>query len=910
MKYSKVGQPRPRPRCQIYRYSFETCTLVNKINKRFSASKTNYGRTVVAAEIKEQQAPPRPIVGEVLLNEPQRKASEENAPLTVNSTHVKQKVASSEVNTITRISLQDRKMIVKEIENIAFDPKDKKTDRIQQLRYYKEALMKTYHPTTLATALKMEFDNRYSEKYNCMGLINGGMLIYIAYFPEMMFWKKLFHLGTTHVEKPGFDSITAIMKVYLQDLGLSFTLSEVGLFKKYFAKNMSDKEFIAFFQYCITNEMKTLKLNNTMFFIKRIFDIEKPNDRTKIYKSILTFEGAEEEFKNISLHQKLSKLLPDKYFFSAVEYMVNNNVDNKYSTAMLYLIDALSDFFLKKSHHKNNIRLVDISNYLRCFYLVSLQREIVETSSSNEPSKPIVYFSNLLKYVNDNIKEYNPNELEVFFIRNFDMFAKMLSVDGRLEYFQTMVMHTLTKYSLFFMGHNDAGRSKNPLVLHYRMIFWRIFFKTFLKLTDNDYGALFAFLEKLHPSIMVTLIKFNLLADFDYKPSESFLNKIEHAISSSTEEEINSWNVDQGSLANEAFLAHFYEYLVIPSSMDSQSFRNKYYEYCEKRDKLFTTCDKDLVTDVFVKYSTKKFNSYWIAFFILRTHLMKPSNNRNMGIDNPILKFIRNEGFIGADKPIEVKLKMFERYTNNFVRVYRAYGVPLDGLIAMEFMLKAQRLGLKRYVLKWYLFAYYRLDKISSKEVWVSFHDLNIFKLICDSGLPVIEQNESLVTFSSYYAHHKEEMKKTKPDNEPKDLNDFRSKKVADENAANHNVVFDESENLLSNEISCATSAVHTGEDTLLKLNKVNEDLNKIDFGLFKSQDYLESEKEYFNVEEITLDEFLDKGSDEKDSQQLNSKEVGNSDNEFNREILSCLEIFESMVDSKFIFKKGSKHKT
>ncbi|KAL6927920.1 hypothetical protein ACO0SA_004543 [Hanseniaspora valbyensis] len=791
-----------------------------------------------------------------------------------------------------KISSQDKKMIIKEIENIAFDPKDRKTERIKELRHYKDMLLKTYYPAALNTILKIEFDNKYSEKYNSIGLINGGILIYIAYFPEMMFWRKLFQLASNHIDKPGFDSISAIMKIYLQDLGLSFTTKEVEYFKLYLTKNMSDEEFIIFFQYCITNEIKTLKLNNTMFFINRILNSNDKNEKISIYKKILTFEGAETEFKEMNLDQKLSKLLPDKYFFTAIDYMSKHNSENMYNEMIHYMNKAIYIFFKKKCQHKRLVKLIDISNYLRCFYLSNLEKNMLNNSDDAESLKPIEYFANVLNFVRTNIKSYQPDELEVFFIRNFEMLAEMLNHYGKLEYFQTLVMQILSKYFLLSMGSEQSVTAKNNLVLHYRKCFWRVFFKNFLKLTDCDYKALFEFLERLHPSIIVTLMKFNLLEDFDYKPSEGFINKIKYHMENSSEEEINSWNVDQGGLADEEFLANFYQFLVIPSSVDSQTFRNKYYEYCEKRDQLFKNRDKDLVTDVFVKNSTQKFNSYWIAFFILRTHIMKPIGNRNMGKNNPILKFIRDDAFIDSSKPIEFRNKMFERYSNNFVRVYRAYGVPLDGLITMEFMLKAHKLGLNRYVHKWYLFAYHNFDKMENNETWASFYNLDIFKLILDNDLPIMGQNINLGKFAQYYTDHKKTMKLG--------LNKDKLKDNVLKEETNTNTFIKETENVFK------PLKTDIEENPEKEIEKIDKDLSKIDFGFFNVDDYVTTEKDYFNVEEVTLDEFLENTSDVQKTQENDiEKEKENTVNKFDQEVVSCLELFELMVENHFNFNKN-----
>ncbi|OBA26634.1 hypothetical protein HANVADRAFT_48958 [Hanseniaspora valbyensis NRRL Y-1626] len=815
--------------------------VVNKISKKYNSSNETK-TTLLEKNVKTNKNK----ATEILLNQPFNNSNNNDDKNFIpvnnnNNNNPQEEIISSVKPRVMKISSQDRKMIIKEIENIAFDPKDKKTERIKELRHYKEMLLKTYYPAALNTMLKIEFDNKYSEKYNSIGLINGGILIYIAYFPEMMFWRKLFQLASNHTDKPGFDSIIAIMKIYLQDLGLSFTPKQVEYFKLYLTKNMSDEEYIIFFQYCITNEIKTLKLNNTMFFINRILNNNDKNETIKIYKKILTFEGTETEFKEMNLDQKLSKLLPDKYFFTVIDYMSRNNSENMYNEMIHYMNKAIYIFFNKKCQHKRLVKLIDISNYLRCFYLGNLEKNMLNSSDDAESLQPIEYFANVLNFV--------------FFIRNFEMLAEMLNHYGKLEYFQTIVMQILSKYFLLAMGSEQSVTTKNNLVLHYRKCFWRVFFKNFLKLTDCDYKALFEFLERLHPSIIVTLMKFNLLEDFDYKPSEGFINKIKYHMENSSEEQINSWNVDQGGLADEEFLANFFQFLVIPSSVDSQTFRNKYYEYCEKRDQLFKNRDKDLVTDVFVKNSTEKFNSYWIAFFILRTHIMKPIGNRNMGKNNPILKFIRDDAFIDSSKPIEVRNKMFERYSNNFVRVYRAYGVPLDGLITMEFMLKAHRLGLNRYVHKWYLFAYHNFDKMENNEAWSSFYNLDIFKFILDNDLPIMEQNINLGKFSQYYSDHKKTMK-------------FGSNKDKE-------------------------------------IEKIDKDLSKIDFGFFNVDDYVTTEKDYFNVEEVTLDEFLENTSDVQKTQENDiEKEKENTVNKFDQEVVFCLELFELMVDNRFNFSK------
>ncbi|XBW36640.1 hypothetical protein QEN19_002211 [Hanseniaspora menglaensis] len=866
-KYRILSHHRSRLLCFKYKDgSFsDYSTLVNNITKRCNSNKIEISKVVI---------------GDSILNQ----TLKETGTTHVNITELNKQAVNLTERRIKKISFQDRKMIVKEIETIAFNSKDRKTERIKELRHYKDILLKTYELTALNIALSIEFDNKSFEKYNSLKLINGGFLIYIAYFPEMLFWRKLFQLANSIENKNYPESITSITKIYLQDLGLSFSLKEAQLFSTYMNRTMSNEDFITFFQYCITNDLKTLKMNNTIYYVNRILRNEDQTECAIISKSILIFKGAENEFREMELHKKLRKLLPDKYFFSVVEYMSANNVNNELSQMLQYMNGAIFDLFQTKYQHKKKVKLLDATNYLRCFYLGSLKKNMILTDDQHIALTPIEYFTQTIKHIQQSESNYSYDELEIFFIRNFEMLTEMLNHYNKLEYFQTPVMHVLSKYSMLVMGNKNTSNSGSSLVLHYRKKFWRIFFKNFLKLTDNDYGALFKFLEMLHPSIMVTLIKFDLLEAFNYKPSESFLRKIENHVANSTEEEIATWNVDQGSLADEAFLSDFYQFLVIPTSMDSQTFRTKYYEYCEKRDQIFKNPDNDLVTDVFVKLSTQKFNSYWIAFFILRTHLMKPIENRNMGFNNPILKFIRNDGFINASNTIEVKNKLFERYTNNFVRVYKAYGVPLDGYITMEFMLKAYRLGLARQVKKWYMFTYKRFKSMINTETWSNLLNLQLFKFICDNELPVIQQNERLVEFSEYYAEHKN------------GINHSTYGKQALISQSDKAITKEKDTITIENKFNNTILSTTSKDDWKVTNEKVIEDLNKIDFGFFTAEDYAATEKDFIDLNEVSLDEFLESSSEKQQPEDLEIQSYSSADDN----IISCLKFFEKMVSKSF----------
>ena len=637
-----------------------------------------------------------------------------------------------EVATCSGLSMNERKNVLRSINTYLLKNFEK-----ENVNYL---LNRTYN-----------FENYSRFSYNTM--LSRSLSMYFVMFDQKVFWRELSSTAkySNHLKKDNFIHTWIVSGLRYHEE--KFTEKTVVMIHKFFERKLSNSEFLEFFEICLNEGYEVLNEKDLMFYFDRIVKTNDESSRRIVEKDFLTMKSQYPKVEEMHFKKSLLKILPTSYFTVSVKYFTNK-IDREETDFKLIKChaDCAQMSFDEKVKNNVKISLPEMLELMKAHYSSVRGRMFRVQVPEKTILDSFTNFHKILLYVDERKSKYQYVTFQDFIAESLSIFSK-LDLDGeKFEIFQ----HHFMPIFLNWMLHSTKSENHTIERLNTRSKLkkniWDMFFTSFLNITQNDTHKLFLFLEKLDPSVILMLQKYDLLKYFNYSPSKEFMVKAEEYFAYQKQQTEGSFlDLMTENIANEEFLASFYYNVCIPLVQDTVGFRDLYYEYCVNRDKYFTTPDRDIIACAFVDYALVKLNSYWIAFFIARTQYYKPAESQNLGPGNPVLHLLNHPKFILPQTDSQSKLAKFHRYTNNITRCINISGNKLDGFLVLAFIEKAYKLRLWKAVEKWYLVSYYKNDRIEYLSVLDEFVNTDIFEYICKNDLPILTSNPYLVEFSRKY---------------------------------------------------------------------------------------------------------------------------------------------------------------
>ncbi|SGZ38743.1 uncharacterized protein HGUI_00943 [Hanseniaspora guilliermondii] len=584
-------------------------------------------------------------------------------------------------------------------------------------------------------------------------MLTRSLSLYLVMFDQKVFWREVSNAAkfARHVKKDEF--VYRWIESGLNFHKEQFTDNEVTLIRKFFQHQLTNSEFLTLFEICLNEGYEVLTEIDLLYYFNRIVLTNDESPRRMVEKNFLTLKAQNTKFEELSYKRNLVKILPLSYFTTAVQYFTSKIDRDKTDFNMIKChTDCAQMLFEYNVDNNEKFSLSEMLDLMKAHYS-SVRGKMFGVEI---PEKNILDsfsgFNKILLHIDSRKSKYQYITFQDFIAESLSIFSKLDLNGEKFEIFQNQFMPIFLNWMLHSTKSENHTIERLNARSKLKKKIWDMFFTSFMNITHNDTHKLFEFLEKLDPSIILMLQKYELLKYFDYSPSEYFISKAENYFKENANKKEGPFmDLMSENIANEEFLASFYYNVCIPLVQDTVGFRDLYYEYCVNRDKYFTTPDRDVIACTFVDYALNELSSYWIAFFIARTQYYKPVHSQNLGPGNPVLHFLGHPKFISPNSTKSAKLETFHRYSNNITRCINISGNKLDGFLVLALIEKAYKLRLWEGVKKWYLASYYRYEHIEYPDVLNEFVNTDIFEYICKNNLPILETNEYLVEFSKKY---------------------------------------------------------------------------------------------------------------------------------------------------------------
>lgn len=783
------------------------------------------------------------------------------------------------------MSLQD--IVERTVADVAISPyltlKERKSCLIKINKY----LGKNFDRSSIKYLLDRSYNFKNYNRFSPNTMISRSLSLYLVMFDQKVFWREVSNTAkfARHNKKDEFIHTWIVT-------GLSFhkerfTDNEVTLIQKFFQHQLTNSEFLTLFEVCLNEGYEVLTETDLLYYFNRIVLTNDESSRRMVEKNFLTLRTQYAKFDELNYKKSLIKMLPMSYFTAAVKYFAFKTDRDEVDFKMIKChADCAQMLFEYNAENNEKISLDEMMNLMKAHYSSVRGKMFGLEVPEQNILDSFTGFNKILQYIDSRKTKYQYITFQDFIAESLSIFSKM-DLDGeKFEMFQ----HQFMPIFLNWMLHSTKSQNHTIERLNARSKLkkkiWDMFFTSFMNITNNDTSKLFAFLEKLDPSIILMLQKYELLKYFDYSPSEYFISKVEDYFKKhSNKKEVPFLDLMTENIANEEFLASFYYNVCIPLVHDTVGFRDLYYEYCVNRDKFFTTPDRDVIACAFIDYSLNKLGSYWIAFFIARTQYYKPIHSQNLGPGNPVLYLLRNPKFITTNTPKSLKLTKFHRYTNNITRCINISGNKLDGFLVLAFIEKAYKLRLWEGVKKWYLLSYYRNEHIEYPDALNEFVNTDIFEFICKNDLPILESNQYLVEFAKKYnvMFPSKEVSQTSEETEFESAKKKTIEKLRIEEEKKKAELLNKQSVL---DLAKETSLKHGSSSLVDSAVKVNELLGKINIDsvdLFKDE-----ERHYSSPKDFVL---------LKRDDQAQGLETGNYSEACNKIVESCFAIYKTLID-------------
>lgn len=626
-------------------------------------------------------------------------------------------------------------------------------ERKNRLIKINKYLEKNFDRSNVKYLLDRSYNFKNYNRFTPNTMISRSLSLYLVMFDQKVFWREVSNTAkfARHAKKDAFIHTWIVTGLCFYKE--TFTDNEVTLIQKLFQHRLTNSEFLTLFEICLNEGYEVLTEADLLYYFRRIVLTNDESPRRMVEKNFLTLRTQFSKFEELSYKKSLIKMLPMNYFTASVKYFAFKTDRDEIDFKMIKChADCAQMLFEYNAENNEKISLDEMMDLMKAHYSSVRGKMFGLEVPEQNIIDSFTGFNKILQYIDSRKTKYQYITFQDFIAESLSIFSK-LDLDGeKFEMFQ----HQFMPIFLNWMLHSTKSENHTIERLNARSKLkkniWDMFFTSFMNITNNDTGKLFAFLEKLDPSIILMLQKYELLKYFNYSPSEYFISKAEAYFKEHNDKKEGPFlDLMTENIANEEFLASFYYNVCIPLVHDTVGFRDLYYEYCVNRDKFFTTPDRDIIACAFIDYSLNKLGSYWIAFFIARTQYYKPIHSQNLGPGNPVLYLLSNPKFILPNTTKALKLTKFHRYTNNITRCINISGNKLDGFLVLAFIEKAYKLRLWEGVKKWYLVSYYRYEHIEYPDAVDEFVNTDIFEYICKNDLPILESNQYLVEFAKKY---------------------------------------------------------------------------------------------------------------------------------------------------------------